>query len=1076
MLYRQFSRFRWARCFTLLFAAIIVTFSGRPVPTLAQSTTPSCAVTPDKLDGQGLSVTGFGLSVTQLGLNVTQLGLSVTGFGLSVTQFGLNVTQFGTPEQIITDITNNIVTPAWLTNLLPGIQGGTGYNGTKTALLIVDDFSSPQAHGYDVRKVAEDLRNAADSADDGQRNNSPNITLFNVDISTEAIGFVSTAIAQTIRDNVNSLIGQGYQHFVINMSFGLVPCTDVFNGTLTDEETGQTRSFNVTFNYDSFEAARDQTLAAKTKQVSPVLECVANNGNGSYTAYFGYENRNPVAVTIPRGNNNRFHPEPKDRGQPTVFGPGRQRFVFKVDFNGRNLVWQLKGPDGKGRTATASSNPTQDCARRGITPPAQGNLVIVPTGYGLSQYVVERLGIPTAFADEYLYHLVSVAQDDPISGLRPLMRGYLERSYQEQQDSNPATIFAVIPVASSGNFRHLFGGTPLAPSIFPEIIATGATLGDYGPRWTLSHDGNTLAPGAGYPFEYDAQGKISRIGAGTSYASPYFSMLSALWLTYPSACTFGNGLPPLTANATPKNTNAIIIPNGASPLACAKPQLTADLSLTKTDVADPVIAGDDVSYMVTVMNSGPATAANVVVTDSIPTGTTLKSATPSSESASCEGSVCNLGDMTSGQSISILFVVTAPATGTTITNTAIVASETPDPNTTNNQDSETTTIKALEKVSPVLECVAVNGEGSYHAYFGYNNPNSIAVTIPIGPNNEFVPAPQDRGQGTIFQPGRQVDVFSFSFNGSNQVWKLNGITATASSDFRQRCGDVGVTKSAPEQVTLGEHVVYTLTVSNNSPRQVDNIVLTDALPDNVTVKWASPECSIYGNTVTCNLGTLAGSSSKAVTIKATPTSAGTVTNTVNLTSSEGAKGNPANNSATVSTYVAEPPPPPDYDEDGLADTVDNCPEVYSPDQTDTDGDGIGNACDPTPNGDSDSDGVDNAADNCPVIPNTDQLDTDGDRLGDACDPTPNGDTDGDGVDNTLDNCAVNANPDQTDTDGDGIGDACDSTPTGDVDGDGLDNARDNCPAVSNPDQSDMNGNGVGDVCEPEATEEPGSSA
>lgn len=1073
MLYSKFSRFRWA---ILFLAAILITFSGRTVPALATTTPPSCAVTPDKLDGQGLNVTGFGLSVTQLGLNVTQLGLNVTGFGLSVTQFGLNVTQFGTPEQIITDITNNVVTPAWLTNLLPGIQGGAGYNGVKTALLVVDDFSSPQAHGYDVRKVAEDLRNAVDSADDGQRNNSPNITLFNVDISTEAIGFVSTAIAQTIRDNVNSLIAQGYQHFVINMSFGLLPCTDVFNGTLTDEESGQTRSFNVTFNYDHFEATRDQSLSAKTKQVSPVLECVTNNGNGSYTAYFGYENRNPVAVTIPRGNDNRFHPEPKDRGQPTVFGPGRQRFVFKVDFNGKNLVWQLKGPDGKGRTATASSNPTQDCARRGITPPAQGNLVEVPTGYGLTQYIVESLGIPTAFADEYLHHLVSAAQDDPITGLRPLLRGYLERSYQEQQDGNSSTIFAVIPVASSGNFRHLFGGTPLAPSIFPEIIATGATLGDYGARWTLSHDGNSLAPGAGYPFEFDAQGKISRIGAGTSYAAPYFSMLSALWLTYPSACTFGNGLPPLTSNATPKNTNAVIIPNGASPLACAKPQLSADLSLTKTDVADPVTAGSDVSYMVTVVNNGPATASNVVVTDTVPSGLTLKSATPSSESAECEGNVCSLGDMTSGQSISILFVVTAPDAATTITNTASVTSDTPDPNTANNQDTETTTVKALQKISPVLECVAEVGDGVYRAYFGYNNPNSIAVTIPIGPNNEFVPAPQDRGQGTVFQPGRQVDVFSFNFNGSNQVWKLNGKTATASSDFSQRCGDVGVTKSAPEQVTLGENIVYTLYVTNNSPRPVDNVVLTDTLPDNVTVKWVSPECSVYGNTVTCNLGTLAGSGHVVVTIKVTPNSAGTVTNTANLTSSEGIKGNPGNNSATAWTSVVEPPLPPDYDEDGLSDTEDNCPAVYNLDQADADEDGIGSACDPTPNGDSDGDGVDNTVDNCPVNANPDQFDADGDRLGDACDPTPNGDDDSDGVDNTTDNCRVNPNSDQLDTDGDGMGDACDTTLNGDGDSDGVDNLADNCPAVYNPEQSDMNENGVGDVCEPTPTEEPGSSA
>jgi RHS repeat-associated protein/uncharacterized repeat protein (TIGR01451 family) len=90
--------------------------------------------------------------------------------------------------------------------------------------------------------------------------------------------------------------------------------------------------------------------------VKPVLECVVNNGGGSYTARFGYSNLNTVVVTIPVGANNKFTPTPIDRGQATVFQPGRQRFVFDVPFNGSNLVWSLKGPDNQNRTSTASSN------------------------------------------------------------------------------------------------------------------------------------------------------------------------------------------------------------------------------------------------------------------------------------------------------------------------------------------------------------------------------------------------------------------------------------------------------------------------------------------------------------------------------------------------------------------------------------------------------------------------------------------------------------------------------------------------------------------------------------------------
>ena len=77
-------------------------------------------------------------------------------------------------------------------------------------------------------------------------------------------------------------------------------------------------------------------------------------------------------------------------------------------------------------------------------------------------------------------------------------------------------------------------------------------------------------------------------------------------------------------------------------------------------------------------------------------------------------------------------------------------------------------------------------------------------------------------------------------------------------------------------------------------------------------------------------------------------------------------------------------------------------------------------CDP----DTDGDGVLNGVDNCPLVANPEQTDTDGDGLGDACDD----DRDGDGVLNGVDNCPAASNPNQEDFDDDGIGDVCDPTP------------------------------------------------
>ncbi len=86
--------------------------------------------------------------------------------------------------------------------------------------------------------------------------------------------------------------------------------------------------------------------------------------------------------------------------------------------------------------------------------------------------------------------------------------------------------------------------------------------------------------------------------------------------------------------------------------------------------------------------------------------------------------------------------------------------------------------------------------------------------------------------------------------------------------------------------------------------------------------------------------------------------------------------------------------PGDGDLDALLDDVDNCPATFNPIQTDTDGDGLGDACDP----DIDGDGDLNANDNCPYNANANQSDIDADGIGDACDP----DADGDGIPNEED--------------------------------------------------------------------------
>ncbi|HUL80025.1 MAG TPA: FG-GAP-like repeat-containing protein, partial [Vicinamibacteria bacterium] len=132
-------------------------------------------------------------------------------------------------------------------------------------------------------------------------------------------------------------------------------------------------------------------------------------------------------------------------------------------------------------------------------------------------------------------------------------------------------------------------------------------------------------------------------------------------------------------------------------------------------------------------------------------------------------------------------------------------------------------------VTPILECVASDASGGSTAVFGYKNENPVPVFVSLGTDNQFTPAPIDRGQPTFFTPGRSPagqGAFTVPFDGHSLVWKLRTRTA-AGSGCAKRCSAPPATPVARDDtasVRSGSSVVIPV-LANDSDPQGDPLVV-----------------------------------------------------------------------------------------------------------------------------------------------------------------------------------------------------------------------------------------------------------
>ena len=181
--------------------------------------------------------------------------------------------------------------------------------------------------------------------------------------------------------------------------------------------------------------AQAQLRYDRGQNVAPVFEGWERNADGTFTMVFGYLNRNYEEMPeIAVGPNNSFEPGPAERGQPTVFYPRRQQFVFRVhvpaDWGDKDLVWTLTA-HGRSDQAVGSLWPSWEIddgvikANRGMGingAPAdnQRPSIMLPGGVDLSVTLPETLT------------LTAVVGDDGIPGGRPSRRAAADEEEEEE--------------------------------------------------------------------------------------------------------------------------------------------------------------------------------------------------------------------------------------------------------------------------------------------------------------------------------------------------------------------------------------------------------------------------------------------------------------------------------------------------------------------------------------------------------------------------------------------------------------------------------------------------------------------
>lgn len=380
--------------------------------------------------------------------------------------------------------------------------------------------------------------------------------------------------------------------------------------------------------------------------------------------------------------------------------------------------------------------------------------------------------------------------------------------------------------------------------------------------------------------------------------------------------------------------------------------VSADLSITKAHTGNFTAGADTNDFTIEVTNNGPSDATVFTMTDVLPAGMTYVNGTGTGVTCGSAGQTvtCTFGPtISAGQTVAITLTVAVDADivgGTTLDNSASVASATPDPNTGNNTagpdtvDIDSSADLAIVKTHSTPDFTAGNNE-NYSLAITNNGPSDVSsytIADTLDPDLTYVSANPSICGGSS---GQNVTCTGGAIAAGDTVNVILTVSVAASvasgTDISNTASvatvapttdptpgnndstvvttvvdstDLALTKAHVGTFTAGDNGDYTISVTNNGPSDtpINDVTVTDTLPANLTLdSYAGAGWTCTGTTdISCSYAPALTSGSTAslltLTVAIPADQRGAVTNDATVSSTTDDP-NPSNDTGTDTTTI-----------------------------------------------------------------------------------------------------------------------------------------------------------------------------